>query len=236
VRSSISAFALATALAAMGSLATVPEAAAVPFSITSTLTGDFRADNPDDIFVNVTITGDTTSNVAHWVVDLASPAHPNATLDVFAFNLFTAPGTSVVLTNFSPFAWNFTWGSGSNVPGSGGANFRLETNDPAGPSNNVTNATSLTFDSWLVGANWSLDNFLNAPLSTGGGIPDPGAQLGAHVRSLSTTGCTGCSDSGFATGTYGGPPTSSVPEPATLMLLGLGLLGAGASRRFSRRN
>jgi hypothetical protein len=221
-----------TSLAAgLSCLALAPRASAEPFTVNAVLTGDYRATNPDNIFVNVTITGDTASNLASWVVDINSPLHPNATLDVFAFNLALGAGQSVSFANFSPSSWSIT-GPADNVQGSGGADFLFESNDPPQSSNNVTNSVNLTFSSTLLGGGtWSTLNFLNAGLSDGGGIPDPGAQLGAHVRSLSTAGCTGCSDSGFASGNYVPPPTTSVPEPATLLLYGVGLLAATATRR-----
>jgi hypothetical protein len=196
---------------------------AAPFIITSTLLGDFRAENPDGIIIDVTVTGDTTSNVVDWTVDINSPLHPNATLGAFAFNLLVNPAL-VTFSNFSPAAWSVTT-PGNNIPGSGGADFVFQSLDPAGSSNNVTNSVNLTFRATLSSGTWSTAMFTDAALSDGGGIPGPGTQLGAHVRSLSTAGCTDCSDSGFASGNY------SVPEPTTLLFTGLGLLSVGLLRR-----
>ena len=88
MRKSISKLLVAAAVAVVG-LAGAPQAEAVPFTVTSVLTGDFRASNPDNLLVNVTITGDTTSNVTNWLVDLDMAAHPSARLGVFAFNIAT---------------------------------------------------------------------------------------------------------------------------------------------------
>lgn len=209
-------------------LVAVPNASADPFTATTTLTGDFRAGNPDNLFVNVTVSGDTSSSVLNWIVDIDSPLHADAVLDVFAFNLAVDP-TQVVFGNFSPTSWSIVSPT-TSVPGSGGASFYFESNDPPGRSNNVTNSVNLTFTSTLLSGTWDPLFLTNAPLSTGGGIPAPGAQLGAHLRSLSTSGCSGCSDSGFATGSWT-PPTASVPEPSSLLLGAIGLLGAAAVRR-----
>jgi hypothetical protein len=234
VRSVSRVLTIAAAATVLG-LATAPRAEAVPFTINSQLTGDFRSGNPDGLVVNVTITGDTTSNQVNWLVDLdMASVHPSARLGVFAFNIATPWYQYVTFSNFTPSSWTMT--SGNNVPGSGGADFRFETNDPPGSGNNVTNSQSLSFTATLNSLfggtqTWDTSNFLNAALSTGGGIPSPGAQMGAHIQSLSRTGCSGCSDSGFASGNYSTPPSSSVPEPTTLLLMGLGLAAAGIRAR-----
>ena len=230
-RSSSRILAVMAAFAVVG-LANGRHAEAVPFTISTQLTGDFRSTNPDNLVVDVTITGDTTSNVANWLVDLNAVAHPNATLETFAFNISIDVLQSVTFSNSDPSGWSAV--SGTNVPFSGGADFLFASYDPVGPSNNVTNLQSLSFRTTLNSGTWSAANFLNAALSTGDGIPNPGAQLGAVIGSLSTAGCTGCSTSGFASGNFG-PPPAPVPEPASLTLLGLGLAGMGARRWWQRK-
>jgi hypothetical protein len=219
------------AIAMVGLTTRVAEA--VPFTINSVLTGDFRTNNPDNILINVTIQGDTTSNLTTWVVDLNSPtAHPNMNLHAFAFNVLGGGFNDFTFSAITPGGWSFSLGN--NVPGSGSADFLIEANDPSGPGNNVTNSVPLTFTLAYDLGNWSEAMFYNAPLSTGGGIPAPGAQMGAHVRSLSTNGCSGCSDSGFASGNYDRPPTTSVPEPSSLLLMGIGLGGVLFRQRRKR--
>ena len=204
---------------------------AVPFTITSTLTGDIRPQNPDNLIVNVTITGDTTSNTTQWVIDINSPLHPSVNLGAFFFNLAVDP-TLLSFSNFSPSAWSIEIES-NNASGSGGARFQFEAQDPPQSSNNVTNSMNLTFSATVASGNWTTAMFLNAGLSDGDAISDPGAQMGAHLRSLSTAGCATCTtDSGFVAGNYS---VTSVPEPTSLMLVGLGLAAAAATRRSRRR-
>ena len=213
--------------------ASASTAEAVPFTVTSVLTGDIRLENPDNLIINVTITGDTTSNVTYWTVDINSPLHPDATLGALFFNLAVDP-TLLSFSNFSPTAWSVDY-STTNAEGSGGARFQFEANDPAGRTNNVTNSTSLTFTATLSSGFWDTSMFLDASLSDGDGTADPGVQLGAHLRSLSTAGCTTCdTDSGFAGGNYSAPPTTSVPEPGSMLLMGLGAAAFAATRRRSR--
>lgn len=211
-----------------------PAAEAVPFTITSVLTGDIRPQNPDNLLVNVTVTGDTTSNLTSWVLDINSPAHPNATLGGFFFNLAVNP-TLLSFANFTPSAWSISYTT-HNAQGSGGARFQFAANDPPGSGNNATNSVNLTFTARVSSGTWTEAMFLNAPLSDGAATVDPGVQLGAHLRSLSRAGCATCNtDSGFAGGNYSGPPpTTSVPEPGSFMLIGLGVAAFAASRRRSQ--
>jgi hypothetical protein len=204
-------------------------AAAVPISLDYQLTGDFRLENPDNLIVDVNIISDTTSAVATWTVDINSPAHPNIKLDEFYFNLALPSGADASIENFSPNnAGGKQWASvgGTNAAGSGSADFDFGVGLTGGGSpnpNQVNNAINLSFDVTLTGALWTEGIIIGAPLSTGGGIPSPGSQMGAHLQSLNLTGGA-TSDSGFAS-------AGRVPEPTSMLLFGTGLAGLGVFRR-----
>lgn len=215
------------ALAALAFL-TVTTAQATPYTLTAQLVGDVRADNPDNLFVDVTITGDTTSNQAFWTIDINSPLHPDIKLDEFYFNM-VGDASAYSFSGFDPTGWTIT--SPASVQGAGGTSFIFETGDPAGAPNalDVTNTQNLTFT-----MTYSLGNLTEA-MFTGATTAisnDAGSgQLGAHLQSLSVAGCSGCSDSGFAFGNYVSGGGGDVPEPLSLALVGIGALALVRARR-----
>ena len=159
-----------------------------------------------------------------------SPLHSDLFLGGFFFNLDKPDGTSLTFLNISPSAWSIST-TDQNAQGSRGARFefRAQDVDPSGSTNNVTDSQNLTFTAQLNGGLGTSSMLTSASLSDDGGISDPGAQLGAHLQSAIAP-CLGCSDSGFAAGNW--TPSHTVPEPTSMALVGLGLLGlAGYGRR-----
>ncbi len=210
--------------------------AANAFTITSQLTGDLRKDNPDFLFVDVTISVDelNSPSVASWTVDINSPAHPNTKLDAFYFNLST-PDTSpntVSFSNFNPVHWVVT---GDTSAQGAGLTFEFEVDKDNQQALDITNTQALTFD---MTADFTLlpGTFLDAKISSfvGDNGDMIGGQLGAHLQSLEMSDVNN-TDSGFAVGSYtsGGGPGQDypIPEPSTLILLGGGLIGLVAYRR-----
>ncbi|MEQ6342227.1 MAG: PEP-CTERM sorting domain-containing protein [Gammaproteobacteria bacterium] len=213
----------------------LPVTTAHAFVITGQLTGDIRTANPDNLFVDVTITvNDATKNTASWVVDINSPLHPKVKLDEFYFNLAStiAPG-NLTFSGFNPLGWAIN-SSNVVVQGVGGATFQFEALNGATGNNkiDVTNSQNLTFNMILSTGIFTANDFLNAPISNSN---DAGSgQMGAHLQSLNAS--QGQSDSGFAFGDYeSGVNPSEIPEPTTHLLLGLGLLGLLFTRRVVRR-
>lgn len=212
-----------------------PMAQAVPFTITSTLIGDPRPVRLDNIIVDVTITGDTTSNQTFWTVDLNSPiAHPDMRLGGFFFNLAGAAG-DYIFSNFSPSNWSISTPV-TNATASGGADFMFGANRTP-PGGIVTNTLDLTFTATKNSSNWLVTDFTSALSATSNNTFLGSGQLGAHLQRLTIAGnCgafTNCSSkSGFAMGSYvvtQGP--RDIPEPMSLLLIGAGLFGFAAVRR-----
>lgn len=221
----------AAQLAAMATLATASVSAfAAPITVSAVITGDQRlAAQYQDLRIEVTITSDTTSNTASWTVDIASPAHPNAKLDEFYFNMAGAAG-SYTFSGFNPAGWAISSPASTAGGGSFSPSFVFEALDPAGPPNaaDVTNTQNLSFTMTKSSGNFTANDFLLAALSTSTDRLVGSGQLGAHLQALQQ-GASGFLIGNYSEGTL--PPAGTVPEPLTLGLVGIALLGLAASRR-----
>lgn len=219
--------ALAAALAL-----TAAAAQAVPINLSASLTGDARLSTTyQDLLINVTITGDTTSNVASWTVDIASPAHPDAKLDEFYFSMAGSAG-DYSFSGFNPTGWDIN--TPADVQGGGNFNptFMFEALDPQGPPNaaDVTNAQNLTFTMTKGSGNFTVADFLSGAAVCSTDTLVGCGQLGAHLQALQR------GESGFLIGNYrdNNQTTLVVSEPHGLALAGLALLAAAMGRRSRR--
>lgn len=219
---------LALAALVPGVMLMASEGTATPFSIMAQLTGDPRPENPDNLIVDVTVTGDTDSDTTFWTVDINSPMHPDIKLDAFFFNLDVDP-SMVSFDNFDPSSWSVS-SPANNAQGSGSADFNFEA-DSSNPATDVTNSQDLTFEAMLTSGTWSEDYFFGASFSTSSDALLGSFQLGAHLQSLVAG--MGQGDSGFAVGAWEGngePPNGAIPEPMTMLLFGTGLAGLSGLR------
>lgn len=205
----------------------VASASAAPINISAVLAGDPRLGaSYQDLRINVSIVGDTTRNFVNWVVDIASPNHPDAKLDEFYFNM-VAPASLYSFSGFDPTTWAVR--SSDGVQGGGNIDFLFEAFGSTGNDKvDVTNDQNLSFVMTKATGLFTAADFMNAATSFSSETALGFGQLGAHLKGLQGEA------SGFLLGNFVNDtirPPQAVPEPASVALVGLGLLALVASRR-----
>jgi len=201
------------------------------YTIGAVLTGDPRAQNPDNILANVTIEVDEVNspNVASWMVEFDMFGdHPYAKSSEFYFNLDNSGNKfdsgNVTFNNFDPSTWTAVSPASTQGGGNFTPNFLFEVHDAGiGPNMNpIENGIPLTFDMTLTSGTFLISDFLNAPISFSSDTTLGSGQLGMHVQALGMN----AEDSGFALGNY-----YVVPVPPAVWLFGAGLVGLVGFRR-----
>ncbi len=217
---------LASTLAALGFLSAVGTAQAALFEIDYTTAGAFSGVPPgspgsNTVFATAVFDDHGGSGSVTLTMNVLNNLSAGAYVNDWYFNVSSAPLSNITLSSgVAAPSIDFTVPDSYKADGTGGGfdfAFHFSTSNPGELGQGNTSVYTLTGGG--ITANSFNSNSVSLPPSAGNG----GYVSALHVQ--------GYGNSVWIAGTSGGGTGSQIPEPATLALLGLGLLGIAATHR-----
>ena len=219
---------------ALAGLLVNSQASALVIDINTYVTGNPVTTNATVATLTLTQNGSSVDfTFTNSVNNLAGNIGDDAFISALLFSYDGTP--SLDKSSFTNFGGSQLVTAGNfqvNPPGGdAGYDFYLDLGYPSGPPS--ARFTNGEFSTWTVSAADGFSTVLVSDFTVAVNGSGPDALAMVHIQQVGA-GPGGAGSLKFV-GNAGGPPPQELPEPGTLALLGLGLLGFGASRRYKKK-